>query len=166
MTIPTLPKPVSLAILIGLATLCLVHCGKEAATNPEGCAERGDRVTAGASEAEPAFKVVSPDGGESFKVGDSITVRLGANSKGTSALAYLIIRTPVSVVRLRLPGTPATRDMNPRTDCDVSFRIPATIVESGAAISLVSSEVKIRVAAYNSETLYNDESDGFFSILP
>ena len=99
-------------------------------------------------------------------MGDSITVRLAANAKGISAMTYLVVRNAAGTRRLRLPGTPTTTGLNPRTTCEVSFRIPETITESGIAYSLVSDTVKVRIAAYNSETLYNDESDAAFSIRP
>ena len=135
--------------------------------DPPAAKNVGDQATRSAPNQDvPVFKVIAPNGGETFKVGDSITVRFGANALGNSALAYLVVRNESGTRRLRLPGTPATTDLNPRTTCEVSFRIPATITESGTAHSLVSDTVKVRIAAYNSETLYNDESDAAFRILP
>jgi hypothetical protein len=162
----SLPHSLPILSLLLCAPLALMHCGEDTA-GPKSCEDIGDEATRSApNQDEPAFKVISPNGGEHWKVGDSVTVRLGANSKGTSALAYLVVKGPAGTRRLRLPGTSATNDINPRTTCEVSFRIPATLTEGGIAYSLVSDTVKVRLAAYNLETLYFDESDAPFSIAP
>lgn len=162
----SIPRSLPILSLLLCAPLALLHCGEETA-GPKSCEEIGDEATRSApNQDEPAFKVISPDGGEHYKVGDSITVRLAANSKGTSAMAYLVVKNPAGTRRLRLPGTSATNSMNPRTACEVSFRIPGTITEGGTAHSLVSDSVKVRVAAYNLESLFFDESDASFSIAP
>lgn len=162
----SLPRSLPLLSLLLCAPLALMHCGEDTA-GPKSCEDIGDEATASApNQDDPAFKVIYPNGGEQFKVGDSITVRLGANAKGNSALAYFVVKNPAGTRRLRLPGTSATSSMNPRTTCEVSFRIPETITEGGTAYSLVSDTVKVRVAAYNLETLFFDESDAPFSIAP
>lgn len=150
--------------LIAGAALALVHCGEDEA-GPKSCQEIGDDATRSAqNQDEPVFKVLSPNGGEHWRVGDSVTVRIGANSKGNSALVYLMVRRQGATRRLRLPGTPAGHDVNPRTDCALSFVVPAAITEGGVAYPVVSDTVKVRVAAYNAETLYSDESDAPFGI--
>jgi hypothetical protein len=154
-------------ILIACASLLLIQCGEDTVAPPKSCEDIGDAATRSApNQGDPVFKVISPNGGETYKVGDSITVKLGSNAAGTSALAYLIVGSGATTKRLRLPGTPSNRDVNPRVTCEVSFRIPESIVESGVTFSLVSDAVKVRVAAYNSETLYFDESDATFRIIP
>jgi hypothetical protein len=167
MRIDTMMRNIPLALLLLCATAMVLRCGEAGSTGPQSCEEIGDQATASAAnQDEPAFKIISPNGGEVYAVGDSITVRLGANARGTSALVYLVVKSGGRTKRLRMPGTPDSRDLNPRTSCEVSFRIPPAIRESGLENSLVSDEVKVRVGAYNNETLFFDESDGFFRITP
>ena len=157
------PSAIANLLLAGLA-LALIGCGEEAAGPSRSCAEIGDEATRAAGSDLPAFKVLSPNGGESYRVGDSVTVQLGANAEGRSAMVYLMVGGAEGPRRVRLPGTPAGRDLDPRVDCRVTFRIPESVTEGGVEVSLVSDAVKVRIAAYNSETLYFDESDGAFRI--
>jgi hypothetical protein len=151
-----------------LCAALLIQCGGERTTGPLSCADLGDDATrSAANQGEPSFKVIYPDGGETFTVGDSITVRVGSNAAGNSALVYLVVKTPALTKRLRMPGTPSGSSLNPRTTCEISFRIPTGITETdGTVYSLVSDDVKVRIAAYNSESLFNDESDASFIIRP
>jgi hypothetical protein len=168
MKIMPLAKAVSFHLLLCAAAALLIQCGEEKATGPQSCSDIGDDATrSAANPSEPAFKVIFPNGGETFTVGDSITVRVGSNAAGNSALVYLVVKTPALTKRLRMPGTPSGSSLNPRTTCEISFRIPASITETdGTAYSLVSDDVKVRIAAYNSESLFNDESDASFIIRP
>ncbi len=130
---------------------------------PLTCAEISDSVFPTLT-GEPRFRMVSPNGGEVFHVGGKLKVILAA-ADDSEAIAFLSIRTGGKIYTLLLPDSPRS-SFNPRTHCDLSFIIPDSLSNGlGGMISLVSDSVKIKVADYFTQTLF-DYSDGYFRILP
>lgn len=149
--------------------LAMAGCGRDSAgpAGEESCEELGDKATASApDQTVPVYKVVSPNGGESFKVGDSLKVRLAANSSGSSAQAFLLITKDGVTRRVRLPGTPGNRSFSPREEglCRVGFLIPDSLEDFGKKYGLVSDSVMVRLEDYLQGNTYADNSDGVFRI--
>jgi hypothetical protein len=145
-----------------LTTALLVSCEskKPNEVTEKTCSELGDSL-ASANGASPAsYRVISPNGGETFRVGDSLRIRAAGNINAANASLYLQIGTRL----VRPPGL--TGNLNVYSNCDMVFVIPdslQTVYAPVAMISLVSDSVKIRVESY-SENIRNDLSDGHFRI--
>lgn len=108
------------------------------------------------------YRVVSPNGGESFKPGDSLIVTLASGAEDGEALVQLEVRVGGVSRRGSLPGF-ANKAVDTRTNCHLGFRIPDSLTVSSGRIALVSDSVRIRVAWYNHED-FQDYSDGYFRI--
>ena len=108
------------------------------------------------------YRVVSPNGGESFKPGDSLIVTLASGVNDGEALVQLDVRVGGVSRRGSLPGFP-NKAVDSRTNCHLGFRIPDSLTVSSGRIALVSDSVRIRVAWYGHED-FQDYSDGYFRI--
>ncbi len=128
------------------------------------CREISDSVFP-VSTGEPQFRVLTPNGGESFHVGEKMQVLLTSH-ENSSALVRLVIWSNGLSTKVLLPDLPS-KSINLLDRCDLSFIIPDSIPTGlGKTISMVSDSIKILVADYDNETLFNDYSNGFFRILP
>ena len=124
------------------------------------CPELGDSLAAAVGSATPAYRVVRPNGGENYRVGDSLRIRATGNINAANASLYLRIGTKL----VRPPGL--SGNLNLYSNCDMVFVIPdslQTVFSPITMISLVSDSVKVRVESY-SDNLRRDTSDAFFSI--
>jgi hypothetical protein len=103
----------------------------------------------------PGYRVLSPNGGEVFGVGDTCTIQVTAQHP---AEAKMLLSFQDGLVEIALPGLNHTID--PTKDTAVSFVIP----DSANGFSLASSCVKVVLQDYNIAS-YRDESDSCFSIV-
>jgi hypothetical protein len=147
--------------LMALALLVL-SCGPSDTVQPteKTCPELGDSLAAAVGGSTAAYRVVSPNGGETYRVGDSLRIRAVGNINAANASLYLQIGSRL----VRPPGL--TGNLNVYGDCDMAFVIPdslQTVFAPVAMISLVSDSVKIRVESYSDNTR-RDLSDGNFQI--
>ncbi|MDQ3002955.1 MAG: hypothetical protein M3Y08_17045 [Fibrobacterota bacterium] len=111
------------------------------------------------------YRVVSPNGGESFKVGDSLKVRVTSGGNDSEAVVYLAITRNGTLTTVILPGSPSG-NIDPRNRCTLAFLVPDSVRgTSGKKVPLVSDSVRIRIAKYNFETI-SDYSDGYFRVTP
>jgi hypothetical protein len=111
------------------------------------------------------YAVVYPNGGEIFKVGDTLKVQVTASASLTAGIDIHIGKYNWAIVR---------GSINPTWDTTYHFVIPRSMswftwddIESDwndTSISTISSECKIRVYDYNNKELY-DYSDSFFTII-
>jgi hypothetical protein len=159
---------------IGLFALT---CGLFACSEDEGgstgpavqektCAELGSEL----DKSKPAgiakaFKVVKPNGGESFKVGDRLKIRVISSENEKNALIKIRIVTPDGIESVVWPAQ--TGSLNLHTACDFAIAIPdsLTAATGGKKFSVVSNDVKIRVEDYHQGSLYFDLSDAAFGIM-
>ena len=131
--------------------------GKEAS-----CAELGSKYFLDSSD-QGHYRIVSPNGGESFKVGDTVKVVVASGVSDSEALIQLAVTVKGSLRIVALPGL-ANHSINTRTQCRMDFVIPDSVESGfGSRFSLVSDSVRIRIAWYNHDT-YRDYSDGYFRI--
>jgi hypothetical protein len=153
-----------------LIPLFLPSCDKNPAANGPGkltCAELSDSVFAGAdSSGPPQYKVLDPNGGETFRVGQTLTVRV-AGLNATESILEIWRFSPAGNQHARLPGSPDT-SFNPRERCEFSFTVPESLATGtgSAKFSLVSDSLKIRVAHYFDGANRFDYSDSLFGISP
>jgi hypothetical protein len=111
------------------------------------------------------YRVLSPNGGETFRVGDSMRVQVTSGVLDSEAVLYLAVTRNGLTSSMILPGTPQG-NVDPRNHCSWSFLIPDSLrLASGKKIPSVSDSVRIRIAKYNFESI-SDYSDGYFRITP
>lgn len=129
-----------------------------------GCPELSSRYF-GDSALDGHYRVVSPNGGESYKIGDSLKVRVTSGRSDSEAVVYLAITRNGTLTTVILPGSPSG-NIDPRSRCTLSFQVPDSVRSaSGKKVPLVSDSVRIRIAKYNFETI-SDYSDGYFKVTP
>jgi hypothetical protein len=117
------------------------------------------------SAGDDHYRVVSPNGSESFKVGDSLRVLITSGFNDSEAVLELAVFRDGKSTFVPVPGTPRTR-IDPRSHCRWNFLIPDSLSAAGKRISAVSDSVKVRVSKYNQGSLVYDYSDAFFRIVP
>jgi hypothetical protein len=105
------------------------------------------------------YKVISPNGGESFKTGDICSVKVTAK-KYVDALILLSIDTG----KYRWMPTEFNKAINPVEDSLFIFKIPDSVSIYGTSIALNSNCCKIILTDYNQVSGKSDESDSCFSI--
>ena len=149
--------------LVALALFTLA-CDKEGNPVPpteKTCAELGDSLAASAGTSTPAYRVVRPNGNETYHVGDSLRIRATGNINAANASLYLQIGT-----RLVRPAS-LSGNLNLYANCDMVFVIPDSLQTTFSPvmkISLVSDSVKVRAESYSDNTR-RDVSDANFRIL-
>jgi hypothetical protein len=148
-----------------LISFSIWSCG-ESPSGPEdvtslSCSELTSRFFKDSSD-QGHYRVVSPNGGESHKAGDSLIVILASGVNDGEALVQLDVRVGGVSRRGVLPGFP-NKAVDSRTQCRLGFRIPDSLTVSSGRIALVSDSVRIRVAWYGHED-FQDYSDGYFRI--
>jgi hypothetical protein len=154
--------------LLLASAILLAACRSEDAGGPApvpavSCPELADSLfPADKRNGLAQFKVVRPDGGESFKVGGEMRV-IVSGADYTSALVDLVVFGPGGG-SARVPGAPPREAIDPRERCEFRFAVPESVTTAlGRTISLVSDSVKVRISDYTfPEDL--DYSDGFFSV--
>jgi hypothetical protein len=109
------------------------------------------------------YRVIAPNGGESYRIGDTLEVVVASGVNDSEALIQLAVTVNGAIKQVLLPGLPP-RAVNPRAQCRIRFRIPDSLGTGiGSRFSAVSDSVRIRIAWYNQES-YRDFSDGYFKI--
>lgn len=108
------------------------------------------------------FKVVTPNGGSSFKVGQEMRVVVGG-ADYTSALVDLVV-FGANGGAARVPGFPATNGIKPHEKCEWRFAVPESVTTvQNKRIALVSDSVKVKITDYSDGESF-DYSDAFFSV--
>ena len=156
------PRAVALA---ALACACLA-CDKSAnGTDDPGsltCPELTSRYFQDSAD-QGHYRVVSPNGGESYHTGDSLIVTLASGVEDGEALVQLDVRVGGVFKRGVLPGF-ANKAVDTRTRCHLGFRIPDSLTVGSGRIPLLADSVRVRIAWYNHED-FQDFSDGYFRII-
>jgi len=114
---------------------------------------------------DPWYRIISPNGGETFHVGQPCTVSVKAKLRPTSNADITI---DIGGAEL-FPSGPAPIAISLKgndTITSVVFTVPDTFVQQGGSpVSAISDKCLIRVQDYNSPQ-YGDYSDCYFSIKP
>jgi hypothetical protein len=109
----------------------------------------------------PCLEVLSPNGGEIFRVGDTCRVRVRALR---DADAVLMIR--IGDQLSRLPGVDGS--INPHEDTLFTFIVPDSLYYCSGidcfSFSTISSKCRILIQDYSGNANYFDYSDAFFII--
>ena len=151
-------------ILVGSLVLTagfLASCGpNELAV--QSCADLGSSLAADSGTSHPAFRVIRPNGGEVYHVGDTLHVRVTGNLNLNNAQVKVFVGVPGNLLGDLVPGSAGSR--NVFQDCDIAFAIPSVL--GVGAIPLVSDFVRIRIEDYVNGPFYFDFSDTYFRILP
>lgn len=154
------------AFASGLALAAVSCMTRESDGGPESlsCGDLS-AATFGDSAGEDHYRVIAPNGGESFHVGDSLTVAMTAGANDSEAVLELAVFHDGKSTFVPVPGTPRTR-IDPRSQCRWKFLIPDSLGSVGRQVSMASDSIKVRVSKYNQGGLVYDYSDAFFRILP
>lgn len=110
--------------------------------------------------ANPGYKVISPNGGEQFHIGEPCTVKVSSMQPG-NAILFLLLDSGRYNVMLS-----TDRSFDPQKDSMIIFAIPDSFDIYGWKVPSVSAECLIRIEDYSNSTQYYDESDGYFQIAP
>jgi hypothetical protein len=154
----------ALLLLALLAFACDPSGTGSGAKAPLSCPEIADSVFPGLTGL-PRFRVVTPNGGEVFHVGERLRIILTV-AEDSEAVAYISYRSGGTFHTFLLPESPRG-NFNPRTHCDLSFTILDSVNgDQGKMVSLVSDSVKIKVVKYGAEATFYDFSDAYFRIVP
>ncbi len=112
---------------------------------------------------DPDYEVISPNGGETYHVGDTLVIQISA-SRSARAIMY------IHVEKERIPLPLFETAFNPYVVRDLRWRIPPSVdmvgLEGMRTISLVSNRCLIEITDYAESWGRSDVSDGFFTILP
>jgi hypothetical protein len=115
----------------------------------------------------PTYKVITPNGGETFKVGGTMRVLVtGAGAVGTSNIRFYRISRAGSDYA-DLPGLPPSASFDPRKECEFTFTIPESLSAgsgAGTKFSLVSDSLRISILHYSLGADYFDYSDSLFRV--
>lgn len=165
-----LPRKFWLAMFVLSCGLFACSDDNDGATGPvqneKTCAELGSELDKSkASGVAKAFKVIKPNGGESFKVGDSLKIRVISSENEKNALIKIRVVTPDGIQSVTWPGQTESRNLH--SACDFAIVIPDSLTAAvgGKRFSVISSDVKIRVEDYQQGSLYFDLSDAPFGIM-
>jgi hypothetical protein len=104
------------------------------------------------------FVVISPNGGQVYAVGDTLTAKVGSRSPYSVTMLTMVI----GFVGYDFPGQ--TTQFVAQQDTLHSFVIPTYFKTGNDSISSISNECYIHLADYSIPGNY-DESDSAFSIL-
>lgn len=110
---------------------------------------------------DPVFRFISPNGGETFHVGDQCTVKVTSQLFVASAVLYVVIGrynlSPQSgIMATTLQGNSAVST--------VIFTVTDSLMQQGGGnVSSVSDSCLIKISSY-SNPLYMDYSDCYFRI--
>jgi hypothetical protein len=131
------------------------------------CAEISDSIFPGAdSLGPPMYQVISPNGGETFKVGGTMRVVVTGGANVATSVVEIWRFSHAGNQFAKLPGSPGT-SFDPRKDCQFTFTVPESLASgagSGGKFSLVSDSLKIRVAHYSDGANSFDFSDALFGV--
>jgi hypothetical protein len=112
---------------------------------------------------DPNYQILAPNGGEQYRVGDTLCVRVSA-SRSARAVIYIHIDKE----RIMLPTLETA--FNPFVTAEFSWKIPASIEKVGLngvrQISLITSNARVEIADYDESWGRTDFSDSSFAILP
>lgn len=106
----------------------------------------------------PLYRIIEPNGGEVFSIGQICTIRVTSVREGKAMLKMSISSGKIQAL---LPGFVSS--INPQTDSLFIFQIPDSINTGGQSYSTISSQCKILIVDYTNPS-YKDESDQFFEI--
>jgi hypothetical protein len=122
------------------------------------CTSTVDTINPNLNALDPLYRVVRPNGGEIFHVGQPCTVTVSSVREGR---AMLELDIDAGKEQILLPGF--LHSINPQTDSIFIFQIPDSLDDFGQMISTISSQCRILIMDYSDHS-FRDESDNYFEI--
>jgi hypothetical protein len=123
------------------------------------------RETNLANALDPIYQILKPNGGESYKVGDTLQViAIAGNNEPDAILDFRIEDETGKTASVLWPTQ--TRSFRLQDSCIYTMVLPESLSVGGRRYSLVSSRVKMRVSNYNTPSQIFDMSDDYFRISP
>ncbi len=152
------------AMALVAATVGLSACTSE--TEPESevktCRELGAELRQKVGGDNPAYQVLSPNGGETYTTGDSLKIKVIGADDEKDALIHIRFIDEAGTTRLALwPGQ--TEGLNLQETCELGTVLPDSVLVGSTKVRLVSNQVTIRVSNYTTSS-FRDESDNPFTI--
>jgi hypothetical protein len=152
---------------LALFSVNLMGCGEDNPTTPveKTCSELGSDLRTSKGGTNPAFQVISPNGGEVFTVGQTLNVKVASADNKKDGMLHLMVENDAGVTTA-LAWPSFTASVNFQETCTYSMVLPDSILgpSLGKKVSLVSTKIKIRAGQYNHESQFNDLSDEYFTI--
>jgi hypothetical protein len=171
------------AVFLTVQSLLLITCDSDPVPNNTSaqdtslvarCSDNNDSLdcecvaenTIGSGETGPVYKVLAPNGGEIFYVGDTVKVLVTSRLTGN---ARLLLEYGNGRKTFSLPGTGGGGGVDPRSQCRWEFAIPDAFVDEwnppSYEFSAVSDSVRLRIEDYLYPQVNEyDVSDDFFAV--
>lgn len=140
---------------IAVAAFALVACDSSSSSSDDGNSSASTAKSSSSVNAadcalsEDGVKVVLPAGGETFAIGDSMTIVFGAKYNNAGSFDVLFFADS-SATGLSMFSTSVGPESPDGTEC---YTVKALLSDSTAA---VSSKAFVRVKAYNKGTIRGD----------
>ena len=121
------------------------------------CPNGGSCINGACTEEETSVTILSPNGGESYKVGDTITITWNALNIGTLGLYADLVDANGTTVAQSISGLGVGGPMLNLFSGSYSYKIP---------INIIPGKYKFLISTYGkSEQQAQDYSDNYFSIV-
>lgn len=123
-------------------------------------------LTVTAYEAPPALELVSPNGGESFTIGETVTVAWRGNEDSLPQGVDILISTDGGKSAWSMISGSASIEPGSASWESFTWTIPETVINESTnrPMSLVSSECVLLIRDYDEGSGIQDYSDGMFTI--
>jgi hypothetical protein len=167
-----MPKHKSLLLAgvgILLASAALWSCSESATTEPanhsKSCRELGAelRAESKAPKEDQVYKVITPNGGEVYKVGQVLKLKaIAANDEQDALLSFKLINSAGTTQAANWPGQ--NESINLQDSCEFTLTIPESVSVGSRKVGLVSNKIWMRVQKYNFTNQFQDSSDASFTI--
>lgn len=139
--------------------------GDENITGPvaeKSCSEIGDSLKSAQGSDNSVFRVIKPNGGETYHIGDTLRIRAASNINANNSLLELLVTRGDVTDRVVL--NPGGSSMNLHQNCDLTLVLKDSMSAGSKMISMVSDSIKVRASNYQNNT-QRDLSDGYFRVL-
>lgn len=132
-------------------------------TDEKTCSEIGDSLKTAQGGDISVYRVIRPNGGETYRIGDTVHIRAASNINLNNSLLELLVTH--SGITDRITLNPGGSSMNLYQNCDLPLVLSDSMSAGSKVISLVSDSIKVRASNYQNNT-QRDLSDGYFRVLP
>jgi hypothetical protein len=150
-----------LGVLASLALIGFSACSSEPEAE-KSCRELGAELRKKVGGLDPAYQVLSPNGGETYTTGQTLKIKVIAADDEQDAQISIRFIDETNTVRVAL-WPDQTESLNLQDQCEFSTTLTDSILVGTTKFRLLSDKVKIRVNHYNLPG-FRDDSDTTFTI--